>query len=128
MATIVVCNLGWERDVQWRRWNAKSGGNIKKGYHFSSHAGWVKGSYFVRWQMLRFLGPEFIPNHRKYLQGKNAVIFGWLVSGLSATWLVCRRFGWFVGSFLGGVASLWVICGWFVGGLGGFWVVEKVCG
>ena len=33
-----------------------------------------------------------------------------------------------MGSFLGGVVSLWVICGWFVGGLGGFWVVEKVCG
>ena len=55
--------------------NAKSG-NIKNRTHFFSHVGWVKESYFVGWQMLRFLGPEFIPNHRKCLQQKNDAIFG----------------------------------------------------
>ena len=44
-------------------------------------------------QMLRFLGPEFIPNHRKCLQEKKDVIFGQLVGGLFGIWLVCRWFG-----------------------------------
>ena len=55
--------------------NAKSSRNIKKCTHFSSRAGWVKASYFVGWQILRFLSPEFIPNRKKCLQGKEA-IFG----------------------------------------------------
>ena len=88
--------------------NAKSGRNIKKHTHFSSHTGWVKKSYFVGWQMLRFLGPEFIPNHRKCLLGKDA-IFGGLVGGLSGIWPVCR---WFVESLW----VVWLVCRWFVGG------------
>ena len=59
--------------------NAKSG-NIKNRTHFSSHLGWVKenGKWvnFVGWQMLPFLGHEFIPNHRKCLQQENDAIFG----------------------------------------------------
>ena len=34
------------------------------------------GSSFVGWQMLRFLDPEFIPNHKKYIQGKKDAITG----------------------------------------------------
>ena len=48
----------------------------KKCTHFSSRAGWVNRSYFVGWQMLCILGPEFTPNHKKCLQEKNDVIFG----------------------------------------------------
>ena len=91
--------------------NAKSG-NIKNRTHFFSHVGWVKEPYFVGWQMLRFLGPEFNSYPRKCLQQKNDAIFGRLVGSLLCIWLVCRWFGWFVG-------SLWVVrlvCGWFVGG------------
>ena len=58
-------------------------GILKKCTHFSSRKGWVKGSYFVGWQILQFLGPEFIPNHKKCLQGKNDAIFGWLLCGFS---------------------------------------------
>ena len=29
---------------------------------------------------------------------------------------------------LGGLPSLWLVCGWFVGGLDGLWVVGMVCG
>ena len=54
----------------------KSGRNIKNCIHFSSRAGCVKGSYFVGWEMLRFLGPEFMPNHKKCLQGKKHEISG----------------------------------------------------
>ena len=55
----------------------------KKRSHFSSYAGWV-GSYLVGWQMLWFLGPEFIPNHRKCLQGKkDPMISGWFVQYLT---------------------------------------------
>ena len=56
--------------------------------------------------MLRFLGPEFIPNHKKNSSGKEGFDF-WLISG----W-----FGWFVG-------SLWVV----LCGLDDLWVVWMVC-
>ena len=65
--------------------------------HFSSHAGWLKRSYFVGQQMLRLLGPEFTFNHKKCLQGKDT-IFGWLMDGFASlwvVWLVCEQFGWF---------------------------------
>ena len=87
-------------------------GISKKYIHFSPRAEWVKWSYFVGWQILLFLGPRFIPNHRKCIQRKKDAIFGWLVGGLSGIWLVCGWFSWFVGD----VAGLWVVqrvCGWF---------------
>ena len=52
----------------WQKYN--------KCTNFSSHMGWLKGSNFVGWKMLQFLGPEFVPHHRKYLQGKKDAIFG----------------------------------------------------
>ena len=54
----------------------KSGRNIKKCTHFSSCKEWVKGLYFMGLQMLQFLGPEFIPYHKKCLQVKKDVISG----------------------------------------------------
>ena len=52
--------------------------------------------------MLQFLGPEFIPNLKRYFLGKTDAISGCLVGGLSNNWLVCGWFGWFVG-------SLWLV-------------------
>ena len=66
--------------------------------------GWVKGLYLAGWQMLQFLGAEFIPNSKKCLLGKDA-IFGYLVGGWSGIWLVCAVFGWFVH----GLDGLWVV-------------------
>ena len=50
------------------------------------------------------------------------------MGGLSGIWLVCRWFGWFVGSFW----VVWLVCEWFadglarfVDGLDGFWVVSN---
>ena len=105
-------------------------GISKKCTHFSFRAGWVKGSYLVGWEILRFLDPEFKPNHKKCLQGKKDAIFGWLVGGLLGIWLVCGRFmssvaAWWViyercGWFVGEVTGLWVVCGWFGWFVGGF--------
>ena len=63
------------------------------------------------------------------------------MGGLFGIWLVCRWFGWFVGSlwvvwlvcgkFVASLASLCAVCGWFgwfVGGLVGLWVIWMVCG
>ena len=64
--------------------------------------------FFIGQQMLGSLGPEFIPNHiiiKKFLQAKKYLIFGWIVGGLSSIWLVCGWFGWFVD----GLDSLWVV-------------------
>ena len=74
MARIVVKNCAIERAKCeiWQKYK-------KDGTHFSSRGRWVKESYFVGWQMLWFLGPEFILNHKKCLQGKKDAIFGWLV-------------------------------------------------
>ena len=52
--------------------------------------------------MLQFLGPEFIPNLKRYFLGKTDAISGCLVGGLSNNWLVCGWFGWFMG-------SLWLV-------------------
>ena len=71
----------------------------------------------MAWQMSRFLGPEFIPNHRKCLQGNKMRL-------LDDKWVVCSVFGWFVG----GLAGLWVVCGWFGWFAGGLWMVWMVCG
>ena len=51
-------------------------GTSKRCTHFSSRPGRVIGSYFVGWQMLRLLGSEFIPNHKKCLQVTKNAIFG----------------------------------------------------
>ena len=37
--------------------------------------------------MLRFLGPEFTLNHKKCLQGTDA-IFGWFMDGFASLWVV----------------------------------------
>ena len=89
---------------------------LKKTQSISFHAGWLKGSYFVGWQLLQFLGPEFLPNHRNCLQGKKDEIFGRLVGGLFGIWLVCTWFVWFVGSLW----VVWLACGWFGWFVGGF--------
>ena len=81
--------------MEWGGRNAKSGRNIKKMKPFLFSSGLGKRPYFVGWQMLRFLGPEFILNHKKISSGKEGFDF-WLISG----W-----FGWVVG-------SLWVF--WLV--------------
>ena len=73
--------------------------------------GRVKGLYLAGWQMLQFLGAEFIPNSKKCLLGKDA-IFGYLVVGWSGIWLVCPVFGWFVGG-LASLCVVWIVCGWF---------------
>ena len=53
-------------------------------------------------QMLQLLGPEFIPNHNKCLREKKMrLLVDW--------WVIHPVFGYFVG----GLASLWVFCGWF---------------
>ena len=97
--------------MQWRRRNAKSSRNIKKMHLFLFSRGMDK---------------ENVADHKKYLQGKNDAIFGWLVGDLFAIWLVCGWCGWLVGA----LAGLWVVCGWFdwfVGGLDDLWVVWLVC-
>ena len=77
----------------------------QKSTHFSSRVAWVNRSYFVGRQMLRFLDPQFISNHKKCLQGRGDAIFGWLVCSLSGiSW-----YGWFVG----GLYVVWLVCGWF---------------
>ena len=60
--------------------------------------GMGKRVIFRGWQMLQFLGPEFIPDHKKCLSGKDG-IFGSLVGGWSGILLVCGWFGWFLGGF-----------------------------
>lgn len=59
--------------------------------------------------MLRFLDPEFIPNHEIMSSGKKRsdfwLISGWFVRYLAGSWMgwiVCGwfgQFGWFVGGF-----------------------------
>ena len=71
--------------------------------------------------MLRFLGPEFIPNYKKCLHGKKGAIFGcgvfgWFVGDLSDLLVVCGWFGWFVGNLW----VVWLDCGWFKWFVGGF--------
>ena len=76
----------------------------KKYTHFSSGAGWIKGSYFVGWQMLRFLGPEFIPNHKNVFKERKMqflLINGWFVRYLAGLWVLWLVFGWFVGGMAG---------------------------
>ena len=68
--------------------------------YFSSHAGLAKRSHIVGLQIWRFLGSEFIPNHKKCLQGKDRN-FGKLMGGLSGIWLVCERTSWLVGGLVG---------------------------
>ena len=88
--------------MQLRRQNAKSGRNIKKCTHLSSPARWVKGSYFVGWQMLRFLILNLLYLIIKMSPGKERCDF-WLISGrfsqyftgLWVVWLVCGWCGWF---------------------------------
>ena len=106
-------------------------GILKKCTHFSSRKGWVKGSYFGGWQMFQFLGPEFIPNHKKMSSGKERCNF-WLIivwffrylAGLWMAWLVCRLFG----CGVAGLWMVWLVCGWFADGLVGLWVVWVVFG
>ena len=62
----------------------------KKCTHFSSRVGWAKEPYFVGRKMLRFLGPEFLPSHKKCLQGKKDALFGWFVFTLAdLSFFVC---------------------------------------
>ena len=74
--------------------------------------------------MLQLLGPEFVPNHNKCLQGKRMQL-------LADQWVaypVFAQFGGWFGWFVGGLAGLWVVRGWFdwfVGGSAGFWVVSS---
>ena len=107
--------------MQWRKGNAKFGKNIKKCTHFSSRVAWVNRSYFVGRQMLRFLDPQFISNHKKCLQGRGDAIFGWLVCSLSGiSW-----YGWFVGGLyvVTGLAGLWVVSSYTANGS----VLRKRC-
>ena len=57
----------------------------------------------------REMGKENVAVHKKCFQGKNNVIFCWLVGDLFGIWLVSEWFGLFVGGWTG----LWVACGWF---------------
>ena len=50
--------------------------------------------------------------------------FGCPVGGLASLWLVCGWFRWFVGNLVG----LWMLCGCFVGSLVDLWVVWLICG
>ena len=51
------------------------------------------------------MGEENVVVHKKFLQGKNHAIFGWLAGDSFGIWLVwelvCGWFGWFVGDFGG---------------------------
>ena len=86
---------------------------MKKNTYFSSCVGWAKGLYFAGRQTLRFLGAEFIPNHKKFLPRKETcnlrLISGWFVQYLAGLWVVWLICGWFVDSLV----SLWLVCGWF---------------
>ena len=42
---------------------------------------------------------ENVEIHKKCLQGKNDAVFGWFVGGLAGLWVACGWFGWFVGGF-----------------------------
>ena len=77
--------------MQWEGRNAKSSENIKNIHLFLFSRG---------------MGEENVRVHKKCLQGKNDVIFCWLVSDLFGIWLVCGGFGWFVG----GLWVIWLVC------------------
>ena len=120
MATIVVCNQGSEKTVQWKRQNAKSGRNIINALTslltWDGYKGRILwgGKCCSSWVLNLYLIIENIFRERR-------------MQFLDDQWVVCLVFGWFVG----GLAGLWVVCGWcgqFVGGLAGLWVVLMACG
>ena len=58
--------------------------------------------------MLRFLDPEFMPNHKIMSSGKKKKRF------LADKWVVRAIFGWFVDGLdsLWVVWAVWMVCGW----------------